>query len=53
MIKSSTFEEMTGLINFSFNSELFNNPFANLTIPTIATAITGTTTTTTAIVRSS
>lgn len=43
--ENSTFEERTGLINISFHSEFFNYPFANLTIPTIATAITGTTTT--------
>lgn len=44
MRESSTFEERTDLINFSFHSELLNYPFASLTIPTIATAITSTTT---------
>lgn len=46
MIKreNSTFEERTDLINFSFHYELFKYPCSNLSIPTIATAIIGTTT---------
>ena len=44
MRENSTFEERTDLISLSFHYELFKYPSANLSIPTIATAITGTTT---------